>query len=70
MISWKNVFSSSVTAVGHDSDTGEMLVEWTDGKISAYEGVDPLVVDDISKSYSVGKAIHAQIKGKFSHRYR
>ena len=64
------MFSSVVTAVGHDSETGEMLVEWTDGKISAYEGVDPLLVDDISRSYSVGKAIHAEIKGKYAHRYR
>jgi hypothetical protein len=70
MISWRSVFSSTVAAVGHDSDTNELLVEWLDGKISAYQGVDPLMVDDISKSYSVGKAIHAQIKGKFSHRYR
>lgn len=70
MISMKDVFSGAVSRVGHDSETGELLVEWKDGKVSAYAGVDPLVVDEISRSHSVGKTIHAQIKGKYSHRYR
>ena len=70
MIKWSNVYSSHVNRVGHDSDTGEMLVQWQSGKVSAYEGVSAEKVEDISKSASVGERIKTEIKPTYKHRYR
>ena len=69
-MSWeKSVFSSNVESIGFNSDTGEMTVRWTTGKVSAYQGVPEDLADEISRSYSVGSMIASEIKGKFSHRY-
>ena len=67
--SMKAVFSGVASHVGHDPETQELHVKWQDGKTSIYSGVPRDVADSVSTSWSVGKAIHAQIKGKFPHRY-
>jgi KTSC domain len=69
-VTWRSVFSSHIDSVGHDDETGEMLVQWSDGKISAYEGVSAEKVDEISKSHSVGDVLRQEIKPNFKHRYR
>jgi KTSC domain len=65
----KPVYSSHVDKIGHDSDTQELHVQWKGGKISIYSGVSETLADEISKSWSVGKAISDQIKDNFPHRY-
>jgi hypothetical protein len=65
----RSVFSSHVNRVGHDPETGDLHVEWDNGKTSIYSGVPPALADDVSNAWSVGKALHGQIKGKFPHRY-
>jgi hypothetical protein len=63
-------FSEAVSNLGYDTETQEMLVRWSDGKVSAYAGVQPEKFDEISRAPSVGSAIHSEIKGKHQHRYR
>ena len=41
----KTVYSSHVSAVGYDSDTGELSVEWDTGKVSVYAGVPAEVAE-------------------------
>jgi len=69
-VNWKDVYSDSVSRVGFDTETREMLVEWKTGKVSGYVGVEEQLVDQISRSVSVGGAIHSLVKGKYGHRYR
>lgn len=65
----KPVFSSHVQSVGYDEATGDLLVNWNTGRISAYEGVPPELAESVSRAPSVGEALHAMIKPKFKHRY-
>jgi len=67
---WREVYSSNVDKVGWDSETEELLVQWTTGKTSAYAGVDQQQMENIAQSWSVGSAIASQIKPFHSHRYR
>lgn len=64
-----SVFSTSVDKIGHDPDTGELHVQWPNGKTSVYTGVPPDVAASVSKSWSVGQALNEQVKGRFDHRY-
>lgn len=69
-MSWdRQVFSSSVASVGYDSETGEMLVHWANGKVSAYK-VDEDVADEASRAASVGGYINDEVKPSAPHRYR
>jgi hypothetical protein len=63
------IYSSHVDSIGHDPDTNTLFVKWDSGKVSAYDGVPPTLADEVSNSWSVGKALTAQIKSSFPHRY-
>lgn len=63
------VYSSHVDSVGFDAETKELYVEWDSGKTSIYSGVSAALADEVSKSWSVGKAVREQIIDKFPHRY-
>ena len=65
----RGVFSGVVDKIGHDAETGELHVVWKGGKTSVYSGVPAATADAVSNAWSVGKAIHSEIKGKFPHRY-
>ena len=65
----QDVYSSHVNRMGYDPETKEMTVEWDSGKTSVYDGVPEKVFSDVSTSYSIGKAMNAMVKGKYSHRY-
>jgi hypothetical protein len=66
----RDVYSSTAARVGYDSETQEMLVEWQDGKTSAYVGVPETLAEEISRAPSVGGSIASEIKGRYGHRYR
>lgn len=63
------VYSSHVSRIGHDADTGDLHVEWDTGKTSIYSGVPPDVAQSVMTSWSVGTALRDQVKGTFDHRY-
>jgi KTSC domain len=71
-MSWsQSVFSSVVSEVGYDSDTGELLVTWSkSGKVSAYQGVPEDVAQRLANAPSVGQMINDEIKPYFLHSYR
>jgi hypothetical protein len=72
-MSWmKSVFSSSVSEVGYDPDTGELLVRWNNGRTSAYAGVSEDEANSLAegKIASVGQYLNSEIKPNYSHRYR
>ena len=71
-MSWSQaVYSSNVSEVGYDSDTGELLVTWAkSGKVSAYQGVPETKALEGANAPSVGQWVNDEIKPYYSHRYR
>jgi hypothetical protein len=65
----RTVFSSTVLEIGHDPDTNELHVRWRSGKHSVYSGVPAHLADSVSSAWSIGKAIHSQVKPFHEHRY-
>ena len=69
-MSWKqHVFSSHVASVGYDEATNDLLVEWKNGKTSAYAGVPEDLAQQVANAPSVGQMIHGLIKNNYPHRY-
>ena len=69
MIEWKSVYSDTVDQIGHDPETNELHVLWQKGKHSIYSDVDATKAAHVMNSWSVGHALHAQIKPQHGHRY-
>lgn len=69
----REVYSSNVRKIGHDPQTGELHVQWENGRTSVYGDAETPVPADVAKqvmnSASVGKAVHNLIKPTYSHRY-
>lgn len=65
----KTVFSKVVQSIGYDAEKAAMYVKWRNGKISVYTGVPPDIAESVMSSPSIGQAVAAQIKGKYSHGY-
>lgn len=63
------VYSSSVSEIGYDSDTKELIVTWHSGRRSAYEGVSEEKAVELSKASSVGQMLNSEIKPAHKHRY-
>lgn len=63
------VFSTNVEQIGHDPETNELVVRWLSGKTSVYEGVPAAKAREVINSWSVGKALNAEIVPHFAHRY-
>lgn len=66
----RGVHSSHVDRIGWDAETQELVVQWDSGKTSIYSGVPHGVADSVQNSWSVGKALTSDVKGKYPHRYR
>lgn len=67
-------FSDTVSAIGFDPETSELVVEWKDVKPgkpgrSIYVGVTPEVAQQVMNAPSVGSAIHNLVKSTSAHRY-
>ncbi len=71
-MSWsQSVYSSNVSEIGYDSDSGELLVTWSkSGKTSAYQGVPEDKALEGANAASVGQWINAEIKPYYAHSYR
>ena len=66
----REIFSSHIAAVGYDPGTQDFHVTWQKGgRTSVYGGVPPEVASQITSSPSIGEALHALVRGKYSHRY-
>jgi hypothetical protein len=68
-IQTKSVYSSHVDTVSHNDETNELTVRWDTGKTSVYSGVPANLAKEVMDAWSVGTALHTQIKGKYDHHY-
>lgn len=69
----RSVYSSMVSEIGYDDQTGELLVRWAkSGKLSGYKGVSEDVAESLGAGNiaSVGEYLNAEIKDQYPHRYR
>lgn len=67
MIDRTQVSSSNVRSVGHDPSTNTLAVEFKDGSIYHYHGVDKDTHEQLVCAKSVGGFIHSSIKGVYKH---
>jgi hypothetical protein len=67
------VYSSHIDEIGHDPDNRSLHVKYSNGKTVVYGGADdPIpqeVISRVLSSPSIGSALHAEIRGKYRHRY-
>ena len=67
MIERTPVSSSNVKSVGYSPDDKTMAVEFSDGSVYHYHDVEKDAHDSLVNAKSVGKHLHEQIRGKYSH---
>lgn len=67
MIKRSPVDSSNVKSVGYDADSKTLAIEFADGSIYHYDDVKQDVYNELQGSKSIGKFIHANIKGVYKH---
>jgi hypothetical protein len=65
----RSVYSSFVDEIGYDPETEELHVKYSSGRTAVYEGVPPTAAATVLSSASIGKALHAHVRGKYGHRY-
>lgn len=58
------VESSNVAKIGHASPA-TLFVEFKNGGVYAYNGVDEPLFDRLRRADSIGKFLNSEIKGKF-----
>jgi len=61
------VFSSSVTAIGFDSDLNDLEVKFKSGKTYLYADVPEAVFDNLMDSPSIGQFVNQQIKPVYNY---
>lgn len=61
------VKSSNVSAVGYDPSTQTMEIEFKDGSVYHYHGVSSATHSDLISAKSIGKYVHANVKGQYKH---
>ena len=68
MIEMRAVYSSHVDEIGYDSEKSEFHVKYQTGDTHVYEGVPPDKAAIVETAPSIGKALHAEIRGKYKSR--
>lgn len=62
------VSSSNIAAVGHDSKTQTLEVEFKDGNTYHYFNVPEIVYKGLVNARSVGQYLNEEIKEKYQHK--
>lgn len=70
----KEVYSSAVRAIGYDTTTASIWVEWlrpSQGRALSIYGPDipPQTAERVMNAPSINGALNAEIKPNFTHRY-
>ena len=60
-----SVSSSNISAIGYDSDSEVLEVEFTSGAVYSYSGVPRGEYEGFINADSKGKYFHANIKGSY-----
>jgi len=58
--------SSNLYGSGYDADKKELYLQFHNGDIYTYSGVEEDVYDSLNRASSAGKYFHANIKGVYS----
>ncbi len=66
-IEMQEVSSSNVAAVGYDSDSSTLRVQFTNGSVYDYDGVSEEEYDSLVTADSVGSYLNSNIKGIYAH---
>lgn len=62
------VESSNVSALGYDEKTSRMAVQFKNGGMYHYEGVDPKTASGVMEAKSIGAAVHQTlVRGNFKY---
>ena len=59
------VSSSNIPAIGNDTDSETLEVEFTNGTVYSYSNVPPGEYEAFMNADSKGKYLHANIKGRY-----
>jgi hypothetical protein len=62
------VKSSAVKSIGHDPVTGQMEVEWPDGRTSTFHNVSQAKYAELISAKSIGKHLNTHFVGKPEHK--
>ena len=62
---WNNVYSSCVRRTKYDEDKQELSVEYKNGRIYVYGGVEPDIGRDLHRSASIGQALDQWVKPNY-----
>lgn len=62
------VESSLITSLGYDPHVLELEIEFKDGSVHTYQGVQPHVHAELVGAPSIGSAFHKLIRGKYDSR--
>ena len=60
------VNSSNIAEVGYDAESKTMQVQFKNGGVFNYEGVEPKKYVEMLSSESIGKFLHTNIKGQYN----
>lgn len=63
----KKVFSSHVAGIDYDEASGTLTVTWTKGNQTRYADVPAEIAEQVAQAPSIGSALHALVRGRFSH---
>lgn len=66
----RRVFSSHVDRVGHDEETGELHVHFSNGSEGVYADVPPEVARSVLSAPSIGQELHRIVRGQYGFSYR
>lgn len=67
MIQMRPVLSSHIEKIGYEASTQQLVVEFDTGRRVAYVPVPADIADRVMNSWSVGKALHEEIRGQYQH---
>lgn len=65
MIDRTPVTSSNISSIGYDPDEKTLAVEFKDGTVYHYHDVEPDAHEQLVSAKSIGKHLHANIKGAY-----
>ncbi len=65
---WVGVTSSNVKGIAYDSLAMELKVEFKGGSVYAYYNVGDVTAKDMFNTNSMGKFVHARLKGKYQYK--
>ena len=65
----RKVFSSHIDAVGYDSESGELHVQWSNGSTGHYPGVSPEHARSVLSAPSIGQELHRVVRGRYDFSY-